>query len=451
MIGSIKMTNNDRINELLNTIPTLFTELKTLVEPFIKTKVTVFDDLQAALDKGGNIEIDGKFVGSYILRTNGTHLAGVNNSSIASNIKAEAIIIPPGVRDISIDNVELSSSFYSVLRVGENSINQVTTDQCPSNITLRGISIPIHRNRRGFEIHGMNMLIESCILVDIYDPLGSDSQAIYLGNTPGDITIRDCKFSAGSEVFLSGGDSYKIPNVTPTSVLVDNCNFYRPASWRTDGIKRKVKNLFEVKNGENFEIANCQFDGSWQDGQTGECFVLTPAIDGSVSTPPKQSGTVRNIYIRSCVVRNVSTVFSILGRHYTSFTPDALTLDVDGLEFECNKLQNSGRGIFALIGGEPDIISLKNVKGTFDGTSFIYYYGGDVLDPVTKFRRPAGKIDVLDIIGSTIKLPTYGINLMGGELNTNWKNYVETAKIESNTFSGNTAKLKTIFPSNSFI
>lgn len=446
------MPNNDRIFELINQNRVNLDELELLLNNLLITKITPVDDLQAALDKGGNIQIDGKFTGSYIVRTSGTHLFGLNiDASIISNIKAEAIVIPPRVSDIKISNLILGSTYYAVLRAGENSINQTKIEDCPSNIILENIRIPTHRNRRGFEIHAKDVLIDSCSITDVYDPSGSDSQAIYLGNTPGNILIKGSDFSAGSEVFLSGGDSYKIPNVTPNKITINDCSFYRPLSWRTDGIKRKVKNLFEVKNGTSFFISECYFDGSWKDGQTGECFVLTPAIDGAITSPPKQSGTVRDINISDCVVKNVSTVFSILGRHYTSFTPDALTLNVDGLQFECDNVANGGRGIFALIGGEPDSIKLNRVVGTFNGTSFIYYYGGDVLDPITKLKRPAGKLGELVIKDNTVALPLYGINLMGAELGANWNSFVGAAIIEGNNFSRNVAKLKNLFPNNNYV
>jgi len=412
-------------------------------------KVSAGQDLQAALDKAGAIELEAgaTWSGSYTVRSN-TTLVG-NGASIKAST-GPALRILPGSSNIAISGLICISGYNEVIRIGENTAAQTTAAQAPNGITFTDVQIPTHRGKRAWAIHGQNVALLNCSAVDVWDPAGQDSQAIYVGNSPGNIRIVGGRYSAGSEVFLSGGDTYNIPHVTPDGIVCDGVNFFRPLSWKTDGTKRKVKNIFELKNGLNVVVKNCNLSGCWMDGQQGEAFTLTPALDGAIVQPPLQSGDVRFVIIEDCVVTDVSSGFNILGRHYTSYTPDALTgLVVRRLKLTASRAQFGGRGQLATIGGEPDAITFEDCDIVCDGSSTIYYSSGSVLDPVTRQSRTGGKLVSLTVTNSRITLGSYGFNFGGYPNAVNWQNSVGTLNVSGNVFKGPTTMQKQL-PNNTY-
>lgn len=406
------------------------------------------EDLQVALALGVPLELEAAtWEGTYTLSSRAT-LTGRVGAKI-HGLTGPALVIPPGMKGVTVSNLELTSDSNEVVSVGENSVYQTTASQAPTDILFAGVKIPKHRGKRAFAIHGSVTLL-NCEVLDCWDPAGQDSQAIYIGNTPGPIQITGGRYSAGSEVFLCGGDATKIPHVVPTGITVDGVEFFRPLSWQTDGVKRKVKNLFELKNGRSVRVVNCKFSGCWVDGQQGECFVLTPALDGAITTPPLQSGEVLDVLIQDCTIADVSSGFNIQGRAYSAVTPNALTnLVVRRVSLVASKAKYGGRGQLALISGEPGTIVFENVTAITDGTSLIYYSPGNVLDPVTTLPRPAGKIGSLSLTNSKGNLGAYGI-MTGGNANARlWQEQIGVLTVTDNQFGGNTA-MAVALPGNTY-
>jgi hypothetical protein len=419
--------------------------LTTAPEP-VQTVVRAGENLQAALDQAGAIELDAEafFEGTYFLRSN-TVLTAKPGAAIRGKT-GPALMIPPGTSDVGIFGLEAASTSSEVIRIGENSPTQTTVEDAPRGIILTHVRIPRHRGKRGIAIHGRDVTLLNCEVLDCWDPAGQDSQAIYIGNAPGPITIRGGRYSAGSEVVLLGGDATQIPHVTPTDILVEDVELFRPLSWLGDGVPRKVKNIFEVKNGRNVTLRTSHLHGCWANGQQGEAIVLTPALDGAKTDPPLRSGEVTNVLVEDVTVTDCSSLVGILGRAYSAYTVEAAS----GIVFRrvaatLNRAQFGGRGQLATIGGEPEDVTFEDCTVTQDGTSLVYYSPGTCLDPVTKLSRAAGKLGALTLKNSRCTLPTYGIMLGGVANAVNWQASVGVLDVKGNVFGGsNTAMKKTL-------
>lgn len=423
--------------------------LETPAPPSNVRRVKAGENLQAALDAGGRIELEPGVIweGSYIVRS-GTRLDG--HGARLHGLTGPALIIEPGVSDIGIVDFVCTSAHPEVITIGENSSMQTTIAQAPRDITLERVIVPTHRGKRAFAVHAANVSLLDCEALDVWDPGGQDSQAIYCGNAPGPITIRGGRYSAGSEVILFGGGSTMIPDLTPSDVLIEGVELFRPLSWQTDGVARKVKNLLELKNARRVTIRHSKLHGCWLQGQGGEAFVLTPALDGAPVDTPLQSGTVRDVLIEDCEVYDVAAGFNITGRDYAGYTPEATSVTVRRLTLTASAETFGGnRGNLATIGGEPESVRFEDCAIDCDGWSLIYAYTGSVLDPVTHQSRMAGKIGTLALTGSNAPLGEYSLNIGGNPNARNWQQFVGVMDVTNNQFRG-AKTLRALFPDNTY-
>jgi hypothetical protein len=409
------------------------------------------DSLQAALDKAGTIELEAGavFEGTYSLRSRTLVTA---TGAAVRGMTGPAIRIAPGITDVGIIGLEATSAFNDVIRIGENDATQQSIDAAPARIALTRVSIPQHQRVRGIAIHARAVSLFGCEVLNVWDVHGQDSQAVYVGNAPGAIVIRGGRYSAGSEVILLGGDTTRIPELTPTDILVEDAELFRPLSWLGDGVPRKVKNIFEVKNGRNVTLRKSTLRGCWANGQTGEAIVLTPALDGAKKDPPLQSGEVHNVLIEDVTVSDCSSLVGILGRAYSAYTVNAAS----GIVFRrvhatLSRTQFGGRGQLATIGGEPEDVTFEDCTVTQDGTSLIYYSPGTCLDPVTKQSRAAGKLGALTLQQSRCTLPTYGIMLGGVANAVNWQASVGVLDVKGNVFGGSNIAMKKVLGENEYL
>ncbi len=409
-------------------------------------------DLQRALEQYPRVRVaDGTFTTPLVI-SEATSLVLAPGVAVKVE-RASALTIPPGTHDVAVNGGDWTSTAAEVIRIGANDNSQKTVESAPVAIVLTNVRIPQHRSKRGIAIHAQGVLLEDCEVLDCWDAAGQDSQAVYVGNAPGNIEIRGGHYQAGSEIILFGGDVTAIPDLTPAGVIVDTVTMDRPLSWQTDGTKRKVKNIFELKNARNVRLTDCVLDGCWADGQQGEAVVLTPALDGDRKDPPLRSGEVMDVLIERCTIRNCSSGFGMIGRQYTAYTVNRLDrVEVANCTIELSRARFGGRGQLATMGGEPGSVSFDGCAVVQDGTSLLYYSFGSVIDPVTKQLRAAGKMGALTLTNSRATLPVYGLNLGGSANAANWSAAVESLTVTGNVFTGNpTSAMKKALPDNQYL
>jgi hypothetical protein len=360
--------------------------------------------------------------------------ARVNGSS------SPAVYIPPTVTDVYVEDIICSSVYQSVIVLGDNILStQGSLDKVPARITLNRIKIPTHRGKRGIEVNATDVVITDPEILDVYSTALSDSQAIGILNTPGNITIRGGRLNSGSEVVMIGGDTMKLPNTIQTNILIEGVELFRPLSWQTDGVNRAVKNLFEVKSGVDIVMRNCVLDGSWEASQTGWAFVITP----------KNSQYIKNVLIDGCTIRNVGGLVQLLGKDYNTVTPQATS----GVVFKnCNFTVNSalfgGYGIVStLTGGMRDVV-FDGCVGTFNGSQIV----------LSDTNATYGQQGPITIVNCTMPTGAYGLKADGtnyGDPLSPTSVYVGQEllvnQITGNTFSGAPSRFKTNFPNNTFV
>lgn len=397
-------------------------------------------DLQAALDHGGAIEFEGTHEGTYLAQKPGTRLVGKAGAAL-HGVSASALIVPPGAFDIQASAFSATSaSDQAVIRLGANDSAQTNTASEPHTLTLKAVRIPTHRGKRGFEVNARSVLLEDCDVRDLWDPALRDSQAIGLLNSSGYLTVRRGHFEAGSEVILTGGDSMKMAGVVPTELLFEDVELFRPLSWKGDGVKRVVKNLFELKNGNGVTLRRAKLSGCWVDGQTGHAIVLTPTWDGQVS----------NVVIEDCSISDVGSGLQILGRAYRYYTPSRTSLIFQRNTLVTDHVQFGGRGWLAEASGEPDALVFRQNDVTLTGTTLVSFQRGTVME-ADGSTHEGGNLNVLELTGNKATCPKYGLNLIGFPNGGPAKQgFAAVNKLEvfENTFKGAASLMKANFPEN---
>lgn len=397
--------------------------------------VKTTNELLAALEQGGSIEMQGQEFynpGGFVVRSK-TNLFSTTNALVRAD-NQPAIRIKPKTTDVVLDAFAATCNFSgAVHQWGDNDVNtQSTPEDVPLRITGRKLSVPTHRGKRGIEVNAGDVLIQGCQIEDVYATSAADSQAICILNSPGHIVIEDSKLSAGSENIMLGGDSMKVAGQVIRDVIIRNCHLFKPMSWKDDGINRAVKNLIELKAGDQIQILNCTLDGSWRAAQDGWAFVITP----------RNSQSVTNVTLDGCNAINVSGGVNIMGLDYNLLPPEATNnVVIKNCTFDVSKLLG-GRGILALITNNTKALTFDNVTFNGDGSAII----------TSDSKEPQGPCLVK---GSALKYLNYGVTMPG----SNYGNKLDPAspyyprRLEvdflQNTFTGTVnSQFKKNFPNN---
>lgn len=406
-------------------------------------QVQTADALVAALKSGGNIAIAPgvTLTGSYTVSAPGTALSG-NGATINGGKSGPALVVPPGVSNVTISDLTLASDVDPVILCGANDTTQTQLAQAPTNITLQRLTIPTHRGRRGIEWNCTG-LVQDCVVLDTWDPYGQDSQALAILNSPGSTHVTGGKYQSGSEGILIGGDTMKMAGVYPTDITIENLEISKPLSWQTDGIKRKVKNLLELKTGRHVVARNLVLDGCWQDAQEGWAIVLTP----------HSCGDIHDVLIDNVRATNCGAAIQLMGLEYDGTpTPAALSgIVVQNSRFTVSKAKYGGRGVFVLATGEPADFTATNNVVVSDGTSCFYYDPGSVLDPVTGVKRTGGPFGRVTLTGNHLVPGIYGLVFAGIANGGASPTGVTSLTVTGNSFADAAAALKKNLPQNSYV
>lgn len=386
-------------------------------------------DLQSALNTGHpNIFLEGGTYGAAVINHPVT-LTG--NGSALHNPTGPALHVVPGTKGVIASDLSCTSGWRgAVVQLGDNvATTQSTLDQVPTHIKLQRVIVPTHRGKRGFEINAAAELLD-CNAFDIYDPALADSQAIAVLNTPGPVTVLGGTFEAGSENILIGGDTLKIPGIIQTDLTFDGVTLRKPLSWRTDGINRAVKNLFEVKAGRRVTLKNSSLSGSWKASQDGWAIVITP----------KNNNFIEGVLIDNVTVTDAGSGIQFLGRDYNSVTPQPTTgVVVRDSRFTVSKAFG-GRGTLALYVEAMQDSLWERVTASFDGPAIVQ----------CDSKTPTGPFTMRECVMPTgayaVQAP--GVNY-GGSTGYVGREFVTV--FENNTFSGAPSAFKKFYPANTWV
>jgi hypothetical protein len=235
----------------------------------------------------------------------------------------------------------------------------------------------------------------------------------------------------------------KMAGIVPTDLVFEDLTLARPVSWHTDGIARKVKNLFELKTGRNVTLRRATLSGCWLEAQTGHAIVLTPTQDGEVT----------GVTIEDCSIAQVGSGLQILGRAYRYHTRTKLDLVFRRNTLKTDHVRFGGRGWLAEASAEPEALTFQENRFTLSGTTLFSYQYGTVMEADGSTRQ-GGPLGLLEMTGNEGTCPKYGINLIGypngGPAKEGFKG-VTKLEVFENTFSGAAALMKRNFPENVYV
>jgi len=402
-------------------------------------------DLQAALDRGGTVHlVPDTYRGAYTLSAPGTRLRGHGASIVG--IRGPALVVPAGASDIAVEDVVATCEDYdqAVIRLGANDETQTLAELEPHHITLTRVTVPSHRGKRGIEVNARAVELTDCSVLDTWDPYGRESQGLCVLNSSGALLVDGGTYEAGSINILVGGDTMKMAGVVTRDLLFDGVTLRKPLSWRTDGVSRAVKNLFELKAGVGVILRNFTASGAWADGQAGCAIVLTP----------RDGRHVDDVLIENGTITDAGDGFQIMGRDYYTFTDGTLHLRIRNVgvytRADCN-----GHGRFAMVSGEPASVVFEDCSGDLSGHSLVLAYQGDVMEADGSVR-PGGPIGELCMTGYEGTRPEWGFMLWGypnGGPNGEGIQAATFIDVSNNTFRGESSDvvMRRNFPNNEYL
>ena len=428
--------DSDHVLDLCDQIDALVQQIRnevtvTPVPPDPDTVVLeTGDDLQAALTAGGPIELAAEACfdndGAYRVPVSGTSVIG-RGANVIHTTHDHAFDVPVNVDHLAFGNFLMSSPAPEAFQLGVNGTSQNTVDLAPDDIVIdRVISIG-HRGKRAFDVNAGHVVFNQCQVSDCYSLDNIDSQAICILNAPGPVLIDGGYFEAASENVMVGGDTMKIPDCRPTGITIRNATFTKPLAWQSAG-NPKVKNLIELKDGNDVLIENCDLTNSWASAQDGFGFMFTPSNGGSNL----------NVIVRNCRMSNVAGIVNVVGMDKSGKNLNRSQITFSRGDYQTNKLQNGGRGIFALIGESPEWFIAEDCIIRVDGTAFV-----DIYD-----KKP---VDVLRIVKCDWNYPKYGIRIGGYNHGEDYYHVCGTIEIAGNVIRGAASAFKTRYPDNTYL
>ena len=132
--------------------------------------------------------------------------------------------------------------------------------------------------RNGIEIHSAKTSIINSYISEVHNA-NSESHCIIGWSGPGPFKINNNHIEGGDINILFGGASPTIPNMVPSDIEVRHNTIRKPAEWYQSNPRRRVKNLFELKNARRVFVDRNLFENIWGDAQDGSAIVLTPKND----------------------------------------------------------------------------------------------------------------------------------------------------------------------------
>lgn len=424
---------------LIDDLVTKLEDAQRIAEAIKASEATVVlagQDLQAAIDKGGNVIVED---GAVFSATKFIFNKPVNFSGKCKLIgnRGPAIHVTPYARGITITDVEcLAPDYGDVIQLGNGDETQTLLNQVPSDIQLIRVKVPAHNRKRALAIHSTKTRIIDCDFLNVWDSSSSnsDSHPWAIMNTPGDILIEGGSGSGGSELGLIGGDTMKIPGVEPSNIVIKgtpekNYHLFRPIEWKTDGTDRAVKCGFEAKTGHNVLMKYVTIENNWKSDQP-DAF--------AVQLTPKSGGSITNFLMEDCIVRNSASFCGV-----TAYDPTGNPVRTTGLNFkrihiELNRTAFGGNGRVFLLQGGIGTIDVEELWVTNPGGNAFMY---------TDTKR----IERVSVKNCTSPVGTYNFTF-GGNGNGNLTgNVVDTLVVEGNTFSGAANLFKANFPQNTYV
>ncbi len=358
----------------------------------------------------------------------------INNSSIGTIIGIEAgdyfedlvinksielqvqSIIPGGRRRPNWSPVRVTGKAQTLTMLGSNiritgltfqsidSSQTIVVDKGTQNI-LDKVSILGNSKtgqHRGVAANGKSLAIIQNHIDDCWLPK-RDAQAVACWDGTDGLVIFDSYLGGGAQSFMSGGSNPQNADRIPKNIKISNCTFGKNSNWYDLGAQ--IKCAFEVKNGINIFVNECDFQYAGNaEGQGAYLIVLTPRDQTPKGQPGRAPYTVvKDIEIHKCTGSHASGIASILGSD--SNFPTQTTTNITIRDFKAMDIDSSGvwkgRGRLFEFDRAPQRVTIEDVEVDGRNLNAQFYFIG---------KPPLG------LIARNLQLPEtkYGLKIDNG-------------------------------------
>jgi hypothetical protein len=301
------------------------------------------------------------------------------------------VMIPAGVKGTQIIGIEVAG-----VGGGSDLVMSYGSDYIFDGVYVHGD--PLLGQKRGITMNGDHGTVIRSHIVDIMRQ-GQDTQAIGSCDSDGPLTIEDNYLEGAAENVMIGGCDPTVVGRIATGIKILGNTITKPLSWK--GSKWSVKNLIELKNAQDVEIADNDLSNSWAAGQGGYAIAFTVR---------NQDGhcpwcTVARVNAHGNRIAHVNGFVNILGRD--DKFPSGVMTDVeiaDNVVTDLNAtdwgtVDNPSRGM--LVQGGP--INLHVLRNTVTSG------GARQPNSFLGFDQPQWKLIGFVFSGNTMPQGGYGI------------------------------------------
>lgn len=273
--------------------------------------LTAGQDLQTALDtapEGATVKLepDATWYGRYEVKTRGLSIERDIGSSGMAQLRSPGN--EPAIRvlapDVTLYGVRVLANELAggtAIAVGSN--DETDMDAQPSRVALNWVHVVVEDGqqlKRGIAWHGRDGIIRQTTVIGV-NLTRTETQALWVNNTPGGLLVEDSHLEAASINVLVGGAPQQAAGVVPSDLTFRRTTLSKRAAWKTADVA--VKNLFELKAGRRIVVEECDLDGSWTHGQDGYGVLFT-AKDQNRTSPWV---CIEDVDFRRNRVRNVGS------------------------------------------------------------------------------------------------------------------------------------------------
>jgi hypothetical protein len=250
-------------------------------------------------------------------------MAKIESPNVSPALSTESAAKRYHIIGLELTHSPSAAFSYGIVNLGGGETNpadipsQIIVEQCAIHGYQRSLT------KRGIALNSAYTSVIDSMIYDIHGE-SQDTQAICGWDGPGPYKIVNNYLEGAAENVMFGGATASITNMVPSDIEFRHNHVKKKLSWRPsdpsyDGSSWTIKNLFEVKNGRRILIDGNVFEHSWEAGQGGPAFVLTPRGEGG--TQPWAA--VQDITITNNLIHDVGEGMNILSQDDTS--PSELT------------------------------------------------------------------------------------------------------------------------------
>jgi hypothetical protein len=302
--------------------------------------------------------------GTRVVPANTQHMARLRAINKLNLVKTD-----PGAHHFRFIGIEFESTYaskdvyYNIIRL-ERGAHNIIFDRCY-----------IHGHPHGNTFDGISAVnigplgVVDSYIAEIHVAKGqAESHGIQVVGAIGPVKIENNFISAAGENILIG-DSFAPANVS-TDITVRRNHLFKPLAWKqpipagvNTGLKWKVKNLLELKEGNRVLIEGNIFENCWAHAQAGYGVLFTP-----------RGGAVSDVTFRSNFLSNCQ-----LGLQISSASKSLQNVLVEN-----NVIQVTGSRIFNISrGGGPqgpvtNLIFRHNTAVALNGRGTLILLEGSV-------------------------------------------------------------------------